>query len=83
MASASASCASPPPGHVRFDESQIGEGRNFANKLYNATRFRLMQGHVGKEAAPQYSSVHLAIISKLRQLHADVEKRWRTTNSMP
>ena len=64
----------PTGTDVRFDESQIGEGRNFANKLYNATRFRLMQGHVGKEAAPQYSSVHLAIISKLRQLHADVEK---------
>lgn len=59
---------------VRFDESQIGEGRNFANKLYNATRFRLMQGNVGEETALQYSSVHLAIISKLRQLHADVEK---------
>ena len=64
----------PTGTDVRFDESQIGEGRNFANKLYNATRFRLMQGNVGEETALQYSSVHLAIISKLRQLHADVEK---------
>lgn len=28
----------------------------------------------GKKPPRQYSSVHLAIISKLRQLHADVEK---------
>ncbi len=29
---------------VRFDEHQIKEGRNFANKLWNAARFREMQG---------------------------------------
>jgi len=29
---------------VRFDENQIKEGRNFANKLWNASRFREMQG---------------------------------------
>jgi valyl-tRNA synthetase len=29
---------------VRFDENQIKEGRNFANKLWNAARFREMQG---------------------------------------
>ena len=32
----------PTGTDVRFDENQISEGRNFANKLYNATRFRLM-----------------------------------------
>lgn len=31
---------------VRFDENQIKEGRNFANKLWNAARFREMQGGV-------------------------------------
>ena len=29
---------------VLFDENQIKEGRNFANKLWNAARFREMQG---------------------------------------
>ena len=64
----------PTGTDVRFDENQISEGRNFANKLYNATRFRLMQGDTRGETAPHYSSVHISIISKLKQLHADVEK---------
>ena len=64
----------PTGTDVRFDENQIGEGRNFANKLYNATRFRLMQGAAEEDAAPHYSPVHISIISKLKQLHADVEK---------
>lgn len=64
----------PTGTDVRFDENQISEGRNFANKLYNAARFRMMQGTMGNDIAPHYSPVHIAIISKLKQLHADVEK---------
>ena len=34
----------PSGQDIRFDEKQIEEGRNFANKLWNACRFRQMQG---------------------------------------
>jgi valyl-tRNA synthetase len=34
----------PTGQDIRFDEKQIEEGRNFANKLWNAARFREMQG---------------------------------------
>ncbi|MGJ8695107.1 MAG: valine--tRNA ligase [Verrucomicrobiaceae bacterium] len=34
----------PVGSDVRFDEVQIEEGRNFANKIYNACRFRRMAG---------------------------------------
>ncbi len=34
----------PVGSDVRFDESQIEEGRNFANKIYNACRLRQMSG---------------------------------------
>jgi valyl-tRNA synthetase len=64
----------PTGTDVRFDENQISEGRNFANKLYNAVRFRLMQGTVEPGATPRFSAVHIAIIAKLKQLHADVDK---------
>ncbi|MGI9173487.1 MAG: class I tRNA ligase family protein, partial [Chthoniobacterales bacterium] len=34
----------PTGQDIRFDEKQIEEGRNFATKLWNAARFRQMQG---------------------------------------
>ncbi|MEO7168433.1 MAG: valine--tRNA ligase, partial [Chthoniobacterales bacterium] len=34
----------PSGQDIRYDEKQIEEGRNFANKLWNATRFRQMHG---------------------------------------
>ncbi len=34
----------PTGQDIRFDEKQIEEGRNFANKLWNAARFRQMHG---------------------------------------
>jgi valyl-tRNA synthetase len=35
---------------IRFDEKQIEEGRNFANKLWNAFRFRQLQGEAGTDS---------------------------------
>ena len=34
----------PSGQDIRFDEKQIEEGRNFANKLWNAVRFRQLHG---------------------------------------
>ena len=64
----------PAGTDVRFDEVQIGEGRNFANKLYNAIRFRLMQGEAPADVAPEFKSVHIDILAKLKNLHRNVAK---------
>ncbi|MBC8127968.1 MAG: valine--tRNA ligase [Gloeobacteraceae cyanobacterium ES-bin-144] len=36
----------PVGSDLRFDETLVEEGRNFANKLYNACRFRQMAGNI-------------------------------------
>ncbi len=43
---------------IRYDEDQVKEGRNFANKLWNACRFRLMQG-------PSKADVRVSDLGKL------------------
>ncbi|MCX6875035.1 MAG: valine--tRNA ligase [Verrucomicrobia bacterium] len=66
----------PVGSDVRFDETSIEEGRNFANKLYNACRFRQLAGDVGPAQRtllvglpPLY---HLDIMAKLDALSAAV-----------
>jgi len=64
---------------VRFDEAQIEEGRNFANKLYNACRLRQMAGAAsaagGDLALPADArTVHLDIAAKLDVLAAELER---------
>ena len=51
----------PSGQDIAFDEKQIEEGRNFATKLWNATRFRQMHGP--SEAAPQLDDGALSIYS--------------------
>lgn len=63
---------------IRFDEAQIEEGRNFANKLYNACRFRqMMQADTQSKPAPldlaSLPPCHLDIIAKADQLLEDID----------
>ena len=66
----------PQGQDIRFDEKQIEEGRNFANKLWNAARFRLMHGasfaEVTLEGLP-LSIYSLDILAKLDGLIRDVD----------
>jgi valyl-tRNA synthetase len=67
---------------LKFDESSIEEGRNFANKLWNACRYRLMQGGevaTGGDAltAGNVSVFALDIAAKLDQLSLDLEAAYQ------
>jgi valyl-tRNA synthetase len=67
---------------LKFDESSIEEGRNFANKLWNACRYRLMQGgevSTGDDAltADHVSVFALDIAAKLDQLCLDLEAAYQ------
>jgi valyl-tRNA synthetase len=67
----------PVGSDLRFDEVSVEEGRNFANKVYNACRFRQMGGEVSsfqfsvfsKEDLPPY---HIDIMVKLDELAVDL-----------
>ena len=63
----------PQGQDIKFDEKQIEEGRNFANKLWNAARFREMQGPCNP--APDLSThelpdIALNVLSKFDTMHA-------------
>ncbi len=64
----------PVGADVRFDVATVEEGRNFANKLYNACRFRQMDGNEfaplpAVKGLPVY---HIQVMSKLDQLAEDL-----------
>ena len=68
----------PVGSDLRFDEASVEEGRNFANKLYNACRFRQMAGTdpvplAKLEDLPPY---HLDILSKLDVLAAELKESY-------
>jgi valyl-tRNA synthetase len=66
----------PTGSDLRFDETSIEEGRNFANKLYNACRLRQMGGEpfqpfTGFDGLRPY---HLNAMAKLDELAVDLER---------
>jgi valyl-tRNA synthetase len=52
----------PQGQDIRFDEKQIEEGRNFANKLWNACRFRQLQGPLVEGVLPEKISAFSACV---------------------
>ncbi|MEM6820891.1 MAG: valine--tRNA ligase [Verrucomicrobiota bacterium] len=59
---------------IRYDEKQIEEGRNFCNKLWNASRFRTMQGPVDSKADPYAHTLSPFAHLILKQLDGMIEK---------
>jgi len=62
----------PQGQDIKFDEQQIVEGRNFCNKLWNACRFRQMQGAVDPEADPSKHDLSLFARDLLAKLDATI-----------
>jgi valyl-tRNA synthetase len=68
----------PTGQDIRFDEKQIEEGRNFANKLWNAFRFRQLQGPTTKGVAFQSLTPYSAhILWRLNETIERVENAYR------
>ncbi len=72
----------PVGSDLRFDETSVQEGRNFANKLYNACRFRQMAGDGGGDARYVISDpeklppYHLDIMAKLDTLAVELHESY-------
>src|SRR2546421_9970172 len=70
----------PSGQDIRFDEKQIEEGRNFATKLWNVSRFRQMHGP--SSAAPKIDPKKLSIfaievLARLNETIDAIEKAYR------
>ena len=69
----------PQGQDIKFDEKQIEEGRNFANKLWNACRFREMQGpcdplsDLSKHELPD---IALDVLAKFDTMHAALREAY-------
>ena len=66
----------PQGADIRYDEKQMEEGRNFANKLWNACRFRQQQGPSDPSANPsQHTRTPFSdsLLSQLDKLERNLE----------
>jgi valyl-tRNA synthetase len=63
----------PQGQDIKFDEKQIEEGRNFANKLWNAARFREMQGPCNPSPDPAglpLPDIAIHLLNRFDTMHA-------------
>ncbi|MFV0416180.1 MAG: valine--tRNA ligase [Chthoniobacterales bacterium] len=63
----------PQGQDIRFDEQQVVDGRNFCNKLWNACRFRQLQGPVDPEADPGKHDLSIFDHDILARLDATIQ----------
>jgi valyl-tRNA synthetase len=69
----------PQGQDIRFDEAQVVEGRNFCNKLWNACRFRQMQGPLDPSADPSKHTLGLldrAILARCDRMISRVDQAY-------
>jgi valyl-tRNA synthetase len=64
----------PQGQDIKFDEQQIVEGRNFCNKLWNACRFRQMQGPLDPQADPSKHELSLFAQDILARLDSTIRR---------
>lgn len=66
----------PVGSDVRFDEASVQEGRNFANKLYNACRLRQMSeaGVFALPSALELPPYHILVMANLDALASDLDR---------
>jgi valyl-tRNA synthetase len=70
----------PQGADIRYDEKQMEEGRNFANKLWNACRFRQQQGPSDPAADPsRHARTPFAdyLLLQLDRLEQDLDRLYQ------
>ena len=69
----------PSGSDILYSESKLEHGRNFMNKLWNSTRFILMNANNLDGDLPEYKKLHITdkwIISKLNNTIEKIEKHY-------
>ena len=64
----------PQGQDIKFDEQVVVEGRNFCNKLWNACRFRTMQGPIDPTADPATHELSIFAHDLLAKLDATITR---------